>query len=193
MAKSDTQSKKYDETVEDDSFFTPDQIIQIVKVLKSNYTHLLWFKLLYTFGMNLKDIVNLKVGAIDFQRSKIKILGGEKSLSRSLDIPFSILCDFRIFCHQKTSDDFVFQGRSGKLHTRTIQKALEKIENKIGLSVSVPKIRRSIAVHLRQNGWSQVEIGLFLGHVNTRSTRNLFGQIRSFPKGDLVSIEQLLK
>lgn len=193
MPTSNFTDQNHNNVSKEESFFTPAQIVQIVKVLRVNYTHLLWFKLLYTFGMNLRDLIQLRVGDIDFENSKINLRGTERVLYRTSDIPFSILCDLRIFCNQKNAHELVFVGRHGKLHTRTVQKAFEKIEIKLGLKFTIPKLRRSIAVHLQQNGWSQKDIGDFLGHLNHRSTKNLFNQINNRPKGDLVSIEHLLK
>lgn len=164
----------------DPSFFTKSEIMEIVSAIKDNYMHLIWFKLLYSFGLNLQELVNLKVRDVDFEMGKLTVNSGKRSIARSLDIPKSLLCDLRIHCNQKTSDAYLFPGRNGRLHTRTIQKALEKVETRLSIKLSISKLRKSIAVHLCQCGWDYKSIGIFLGHANYRATRNLLGESQKF-------------
>lgn len=175
MYNSNLKVQELDESV-DGTYFTKQEILDIVLVMKTNYIHLVWFKLLYSFGMTLHDLVNLKVKDVDFEKAKLNILTSKKLAPRCLDIPKSLLCDLRIQCNHKFPDAPVFSGRSGKLHTRTIQKALEKVEWKLNIQLTIAKLRKSIAVHLLQSGWEYKAIGEFLGHVNYRATRNLLGQ-----------------
>jgi site-specific recombinase XerC len=112
---------------------------------------------------------------VNFEKAKIKIDSGKKYLPRHLDIPKSLLCELRIQCNHKFPDSYVFQGRVGKLHTRTVQKALEKVETRLNIQLTISKLRKSIAVHLLQSGWDYKAIGEFLGHANYRATRNLLG------------------
>ncbi len=177
----------------DRSFFTKSEIMEIVSAIKENYIHLIWFKLLYSFGMNLQELVNLKVKDIDFEKAKITINSGKRSIPRFSDIPKSLLCDLRLHCNHKAQESYIFQGRYGRLHTRTIQKALEKVELKLKIRLTIAKLRKSIAVHLCQNGWDYKEIGEFLGHANYRATRNLLGESRRFfQKSSQSSIDEFL-
>lgn len=57
----------------DDSYFSKTEILEIITTIKENYIHLIWFKLLYSFGMTLFELVNLKVKDIDFVSAKINI------------------------------------------------------------------------------------------------------------------------
>jgi site-specific recombinase XerC len=164
----------------DRTFFTKPEIMEIVSAIKDNYIHLIWFKLLYSFGLNLQELVNLKVKDIDLKMEKITINSGKRAIPRRLDIPNSLVCDLRLHCNQKDPEAFVFPGRNGRLHTRTIQKALEKAESKLCIKLSIAKLRKSIAVHLCQCGWDYKSIGEFLGHANYRATRNLLGESRKF-------------
>ena len=164
----------------DPSFFTKSEILEIVSAIKDNYIHLIWFKMLYTFGLNLQELVSLKVGDIDFKMEKLIVNSGKRSIARSLDIPNSLLCDLRIHCNQKSLDMYLFPGRNGRLHTRTIQKALEKVEARLNMKLSISKLRKSIAVHLCQCGWDYKSIGIFLGHANYRATRTLLGESQKF-------------
>ncbi len=176
----------------DGSFFTKSEILKIISAIKENYIHLIWFKLLYSFGMNLQELVNLKVKDVDFEKGKLEINTGKKSLPRLSDIPPSLLCELRLHCNHKSPDSYLFKGRYGKLHTRTIQKALEKVELKINTKLTIAKLRKSIAVHLCQNGWDYKEIGAFLGHANYRATRNLLGSSRDFYRKSSLPIDEIL-
>ena len=177
----------------DGSYFSKSEILEIISMIKDNYIHLIWFKLLYSFGMTLHELVHLKVGDIDFESCKLKIHSSKKLAPRSLDIPESLLRELRIQCDRRDPDSFVFQGRIGKLHTRTIQKALEKVEYKLNIQLTIAKLRKSIAVHLLQNGWDYRAIGEFLGHVHYRATRNLLGQYPANYKKMILPLDEILQ
>ncbi|MBP9887980.1 MAG: tyrosine-type recombinase/integrase [Leptospiraceae bacterium] len=166
----------------DNSYFSKSEILEIISLIKQNYIHLIWFKLLYSFGMTLHELVNLKVKDVDIPASKLTIHTSKKLGARRLDIPKSLLCDLRIQCSHKQPDSYVFQGRTGKLHTRTIQKALEKTQCNLRTNLTIAKLRKSIAVHLLQSGWDYKSIGEFLGHSSYRATKNLLGPANYYLK-----------
>lgn len=166
----------------DNSYFSKSEILEIISIIKQNYIHLIWFKLLYSFGMTLHELVNLKVKDVDIQGAKLTIHTSKKLGPRKLDIPKSLLCDLRIQCSHKHPDAYVFQGRIGKLHTRTIQKALEKVQLKLNTNLTIAKLRKTIAVHLLQSGWDYKAIGEFLGHSSYRATKNLLGSAHYYLK-----------
>lgn len=193
MSLSNLKIQETEESL-DDSYFTKSEILEIVTVIKANYMHLIWFKLLYSFGMTLHDLVNLRVKDVDFEKAKLLIHTSRKLTPRCLDIPKSLLCDLRIHCSHKFPDSYVFHGRSGRLHTRTIQKALEKVESKLNIQLTVAKIRKSIAVHLLQSGWDYSSIGTFLGHANYRATRTLLGpDPRPYRKLGRLPLDEILQ
>jgi integrase len=176
-----------------DSYFTKSEIMKIISVVKENYIHLIWFKLLYSFGMTLHELVNLKLKDIDFEKAKLTIHTSKKLLPRSLDIPKSLLCELRIQSSHKFPESYVFPGKTGRLHTRTIQKALEKVEWKLNMKLTIAKLRKSIAVHLLQSGWEYKEIGEFLGHASYRATRNLLGPSRKFYNIKKLPLDEILQ
>ncbi|MBK8398370.1 MAG: tyrosine-type recombinase/integrase [Leptospiraceae bacterium] len=176
----------------DDSYFSKTEILEIITTIKENYIHLIWFKLLYSFGMTLFELVNLKVKDIDFVSAKINIHSSKKLMSRSLDIPEALLRELRIQCERKFPESYLFHGRGGKLHTRTIQKALEKVESKLNIQITISKIRKSIAVHLLQNGWDYRAIGEFLGHAHYRATRNLLGPNSKKYRKSIAPLDEIL-
>ncbi|NBU98277.1 MAG: hypothetical protein EBS19_08725, partial [Spirochaetia bacterium] len=88
---------------------------------------------------------------------------------------FQITDDYvkKIAAAQEKTEDFIFKGRKGKVHSRTIQKMLEKIKKLTGLDSRVNNIRKSLAIHLYIRGWNEKKICLFLGHSSINSTRKM--------------------
>ena len=192
MYQSNVKIKETDKNL-DGSYFSKSEILEIISAMKENYKHLIWFKLLYSFGMNLQELVNLKVRDVDFENASLRIDSGKRSTPRNSDIPRSLVQELRLHCNHKSPDAYVFHGRNGKLHTRTIQKALEKIEQRINKQITIAKLRKSIAVHLCQNGWDYSEIGSFLGHSSYRATRNLLGQPRGHYRSTAQTIDDIFQ
>lgn len=176
----------------DNSYFSKSEILEIISIIKQNYIHLIWFKLLYSFGMTLQELVNLKVKDVNISEAKLTIQTSKRLGARKLDIPKSLLCDLRIQCSHKLPDSYVFQGRTGKIHTRTVQKALEKVQCKLNTNLTIAKLRKSIAVHLLQSGWDYKAIGEFLGHNSYRATKNLLGPSHYYLKEKL-PLDEILR
>lgn len=162
----------------DIGYFTRDEILKIISVLRKNYQHLIWFKMLYCFGLTVSDLINLKVSDVDIVNRKLLLFTSNKFQPRVLDIPHALLGELRIECCHKSLDDTLFEGRSGRLHPRTIQKSLEKAEKKTGMNITIPKIRRSIAIHLYEHGWREDEIAKFLGHSHKAATKKILNVLK---------------
>ncbi|MCE9501781.1 MAG: tyrosine-type recombinase/integrase [Leptospira sp.] len=176
-------------------YFTASDITLILSVVKSNYIHHIWFRLLYAFGLTVGELVNLRVGDIDFTNFKIKIASSKKLRPRVLALPNSIIRDLRVEAHNRDADELLFRGRSqtGRIHPRTVQKLFEKVEHQTGMEISVSKIRRSVALHLLQKGWEEKSVTQHLGHSTNRATRKLLGKTRQFYLGSDLPLDEITK
>ncbi len=158
-------------------FYTATDIARMFSVVKENYLHQIWLKLLFAYGLTLSELVNIRVRDIDFDDHKIKIISSKKMRHRILPLPKCLVGELKRESSHKLPEDLLFRGRAkeGKVHLRTIQKIFEKLQHHTGMDVSVSKIRRTAAIHLLQSGWEEKSITQLLGHSHLRTTRKLIG------------------
>ncbi|PKA03369.1 tyrosine-type recombinase/integrase, partial [Leptospira ellisii] len=93
--------------------------------------------------------------------------------ARTLDIPLCLWSDFWSSASGKRGGDYLFPGRNGKLHRKTVQKMIRKLEILTGVKITLSKIRRTIAIRLYQNGYSISQIASFFGFRSIQAARRL--------------------
>jgi len=154
-------------------YFTKDDLSLFLEKLRDNYLHSIWFQLLFTFGMTISELINLRVRDVNLDEQTLMIQTSRNHISRKLKIPPSILPSLRLETIQRHDEELLFNGRKGKLCRRTVQKIFEKIHISTGIKVTVPKLRKSTALHLKAKGWSEKSIANYMGHASKRSTKRL--------------------
>lgn len=173
-------------------FFAMEEICQCLNLLKKNHLHYTWLKLIYTFGMTIAELLELKVGDIDLDKKLIQIKTSRNNNYRIVEIPSCLVNDLRSQICQKKEGEFLFIGRNGKVNPRTVQKLFEKIEKLTGLKVTINKIRKTTAVHLSMDGWSEKMICEYMGHVSLRSTRKMLKETESQKNKKIFPLEKIL-
>jgi len=68
----------------------------------------------------------------------------------------------------KKPEDYLFEGRKGKIHPRTIQKALEKFCCSLGICFSIRKLSNILIYDLYKHGWDDKSIAFQLGLSSAR-------------------------
>lgn len=164
-------AKTTDMDNENKDYFTYEEIVDILNSVRSNFFHSVWIKLIYSLGVTVSDIISLKAKDIDLEKKVIILSGNTRLRVRKLMIPKAIYWDLRLLACHKKPEEYVFIGRNGKIHPRTIQKTFEKFEVTTGYKVNISKLRRTVAIHLYGKGWKIQAISDFLGHQNQKSTR----------------------
>lgn len=136
-------------------------------------------ELMYSTGVRVSELVNIKISDIDFQNKKIRIMG-KGSYERFVfygDYAESSLNDYinnlrgRLLNGKKS--DYLFLNKSGeKITTRGIAKIIDKIisETSIKTNVSPHTLRHTFATHLLDNGCDLRSVQEMLGHKNINST-----------------------
>jgi len=137
-------------------------------------------EVLYSCGLRVSELVNLKLSNIRFNEGYVKVLGkGNKE--RYAPIGSSALKYLKIYLkevriHQnikKDSEDIVFLNRRGKKLTRVmIFTIIKQLAEKIGLKkkISPHTFRHSFATHLIEGGADLRAIQEMLGHESITTT-----------------------
>jgi integrase len=176
----------YEEYCKKQDLLSKKDIKNIVKAIQSNYDHLLWFKMIYSFGLNLNEFVNLKVRDINLKTLHLQVNKHKRLQNRTLNIPKDLSNELRIQCCHKEPNDFLFNGRNGKLHERTIQKVFSKASKILNQKITIQKIRKSLILHFIEEGWNIDLITRFIGHSSSKLIRKEYSKMKKFlnPKNE---------
>ena len=137
-------------------------------------------EVLYSCGLRVSELVNLKLSNIRFNEGYVKVLG-KRNKERYAPIGSSALKYLKIYLkevriHQnikKDSEDIVFLNRRGKKLTRVmIFTIIKQLAEKIGLKkkISPHTFRHSFATHLIEGGADLRAIQEMLGHESITTT-----------------------
>lgn len=135
-------------------------------------------RILYSTMARVSEIANAKIGDVDFRNGVIRLRGkGNKERIVPIDNEtIKMIRDYiadRIY--YKDEDPLLVNKFGEKLSVRGIQKDIQTVKRKFGLSKErklTPHIfRHTGATHLRQAGMDISELQDILGHSNPNTTR----------------------
>lgn len=128
---------------------------------------------LYTCGLRLSELINIKMGEVDFDRKNI-IVHGKGSSDRFIPISDSLIYEIKSSLSHLKHSNYLCSTQKGKrqLSVRSIQKLIENGAIKAGITKRVyPHLfRHSRATHLLEDGVDIRYIQLLLGHTSILST-----------------------
>lgn len=138
----------------------------------TNEKHQLIIKLLYSCGLRLSELHNLKREHIDFDRGTLLVEAGKGGKDRHTIISQLLKQDFlRYYATHSLKTAYVFEGRKGKYSKKSIQKAVKQAGRRVGVDASPHALRHSFATHLLESGVSLRHIQLLLGHASPETTQ----------------------
>ncbi|MDO5569252.1 MAG: tyrosine-type recombinase/integrase [bacterium] len=163
------------------TFFRIDEIDKILDTIdvttvlgKRNY---LIIEMLYSTGLRISELVNIKLSDINYDDLSIKVLGKrskqryvfygsycEKALSNYLDVRGML---------NKYNSDYLFLNKmGGNITTRGVRKVFDKIlvNSCIELKATVHTLRHTFATHLLNNGMDLMSVKELLGHESLNTT-----------------------
>jgi len=153
--------------------FTKKEVLAITKAVK-NITHKLILALMYSSGLRVSEVVNIKVKDLDFDNNLLFVRGGKGSKDR-LTIMSKMVADvLYLYIKDKSTNDYLFlTNRGGKYTERTVQKIFQQalFSSNIKKQASCHSLRHSFATHLLENGIDIRYIQELLGHNNIRTTQ----------------------
>ncbi len=152
------------------SVLSKEQIKQMIKNC-DNLKHKLVIEFLYSSGLRLQELLDLKRRYIDFEKNIIYVKKGKGKRDRITLISDSIKLDLlKYYSNENFKTEYVFEGRNGKYTKKSVQKILETSGKKIGIRVHPHMLRHSFATHLLDNGIDIRYIQKLLGHSDIKTT-----------------------
>lgn len=136
-----------------------------------NVKHRLIIKFLYSTGLRLSELINLRREDIDVKEKKIIVRNGKGRKDRITTVGESVKDDLlTYYARAEFNTPYVFEGWNGKYSKKSVQKILEKQGGHINKKVMPHMLRHSFATHLLEAGVDIRYIQRLLGHANVNTT-----------------------
>jgi site-specific recombinase XerD len=149
----------------------------------SNLKHRTFISLIYSCGLRLSELCNLKISDIDSTRMQIHIRLGKGAKDRYVMLSEKILLMLRAYWKRYRPKEYLFEGatRGRAVAVRTVQHTLNQAIKKSGINkhASVHTLRHSFATHLLENGVNLIAIQKLLGH--NRLSTTTYTHLQSSP------------
>lgn len=139
----------------------------------TNKKHFCIIALLYSCGLRIGELLNLKIQDIDSKRMLIQIKCSKGNKDRLIPLPKSILQLLREYYRIYQPKAYLFEGVDGQKYSpssvrKIIKRAAKKA--KINKDLCAHTLRHSYATHLLESGTDLRLIQKLLGHSNIKTT-----------------------
>jgi len=150
-----------------------DEVIGLINAIE-NDKHKLMIKLIYSAGLRVSELLNLKIENLDLINNFGYIRSGKGNKDRLFIIADSLKQEVfnYIIKNKLEKDSFLFKSYNGRMSSRTIQEILKKATKNANINKRVHPhaLRHSFATHLIENNYSISEVQSLLGHKSPETT-----------------------
>ncbi|MCU0679193.1 MAG: site-specific integrase [Planctomycetes bacterium] len=140
-----------------------------------NLKHRLMLMVLYTAGLRVSELVNLRVNDINYYRKVITVRGGKGNKDRITLSSSTVMNLLGQYSAEYQPLEYLFESYEpgSKLSTRTIQLVVQNAANKAGIKETVGPhtLRHCFATHLLEAGINIRYIQELLGHARLETTQ----------------------
>lgn len=153
------------------SVLSKDEISKLLNSAETSKSKLI-FSLLYSSGLRVSELVNLKRADLNLQDKLGWVRKGKGNKDRIFTISENLCSELKNFFAKSPENIFVF-SKDKPLTTRNIQKIIQKAAKKaeINKKVTPHTLRHSFATHLLESGTDIRLIQELLGHSNLNTTQ----------------------
>ncbi len=148
-----------------------DEVKLIIGCIK-NKKHQLMIKLLYSAGLRVSELVNLRVEDIDLNDLRGWVRKGKGNKDRQFLISKRIKKELEEYVNSKNLKSFLFSGRNGTHSVRTIQEIVKNARKKAKIKKRIHPhtFRHSFATHMIEAGVDLVILQNLMGHNSAETT-----------------------
>ena len=139
-----------------------------------NLKHKAIITCIYSSGLRISELIDLKIEDIDSKRMLIKVRQAKGNKDRYVPLSIKLLELLRNYYREYKPKDYIFEGQnSSQYSTTSIRKVLKKALRKCNIkkAVTVHTLRHSYATHLLENGTDIRIIQELMGHNSIKTTQ----------------------
>lgn len=138
-----------------------------------NIKHKLILMILYSAGLRRSELLNLRLGDLDFERGVVFVRGGKGRKDRQSVLSRQLKPLVDHYLEEYRPQELLFEGLDKQPYSATsLQAILRKGLKRAGLKkhIKLHSLRHSFATHLLEAGTSTRYIQTLLGHESSRTT-----------------------
>ena len=143
-----------------------------------SYRNATMLELLYSSGLRVSELVNLKVDDIHFEAGFLRVIGkGSKERivpvhQRAIDRIKEYLKDYRPLLLKRNYSEYIFlTGRSAPMTRQRFWQTMKSYGKELGLEISPHTVRHTFATHLLEGGSDLRSLQKMLGHADIATTQ----------------------
>jgi len=145
-----------------------EEINILIKAIANNQ-HRLIIALMYSAGLRVSEVVNLKIKDLEIERGYGFVRGGKGGKDRLFIISKRLEIALEQKCLNRGKEEYLFlTNRKNKYSIRSLQQIIKKAAKKSEISdwkeIHCHTLRHSFATHLIEQGQSVAEVQSLLGH-----------------------------
>ncbi|MCK5061497.1 tyrosine-type recombinase/integrase [Candidatus Parcubacteria bacterium] len=150
---------------------------QIIKMISGtgNIKHCLMLVLLYSSGLRVSELVDLRISDIDVARKTVHVRNGKGKKDRITVLSEKAIWIFERYFREYQPLEYIFESYhlGTRISTRTVQVVVAKAarEADIKKTVGPHTLRHSFATHMLENGVNLRYIQSMLGHKRLETTQ----------------------
>lgn len=150
---------------------TKEEVSKLLNAAKTKKSRLI-LSLLYSSGLRVSELVNLKPSDINFNENIGWVRAGKGSKDRMFTLSPSLCSEINNYLKKKENTKYLFSSDE-PLTTRNVQKIVKNLRNmaEIQKKVTPHTLRHSFATHLLESGTDIRMIQTLLGHSSLNTTQ----------------------
>lgn len=156
----------------------PKQDVLAILNATKNLKHKAILSLLYGSGLRVSEVARLKICDICSKTMRVRVENAKHNTNRYTILATESLTllreYFRAYFPPRSykPDDWLFPGRNGPIHVKSIKNLLLKLRDRLRLdqNISTHTLRHCFATHLLENKVDPVLIQQMLGHSRLQTT-----------------------
>jgi len=149
---------------------------EVLKVIHhaTMYKHQVLMTVLYSTGIRLSELVNLRIEDVHSSRGKLYIKHGKAAKDRYVDIPVSVIETLRKYYLRCLPEVYLFNGRTKglKMSSSAVQMSIRIARKKARIlkQVTTHTFRHCYATHHLERGTNIVYLQRQMGHKHLKTT-----------------------
>lgn len=166
------------------------EVVRRLLGVVGNLKHRAILMLVYSAGLRVSEVVNLRPEDLDEDRRMIRVRAGKGRKDRYTVLSEVALAAVKSYTAKYPVETWLFSGPDPRRHltVRTVERVLETARLKAGipLQFSVHALRHSFATHLLESGTDLRYIQKLLGHASSKTTE-IYTHVSQRALGEIVS------